>query len=473
MGERHHPTGPGHEATLAFSRRGVTTSQINEQKEIDALVGTSLRHFRVDRLLGRGGMGSVYLGHDTSLDRPVAIKVLSPEMGHDPDIVARFTREARTQARLRHPNVTQIYFIGEDRGLHFFAMEYIDGSTLDRMLERGEQMPWPQAIEYVLMAARGLRAAHIQGFIHRDVKPSNLLLEKDGALKIADFGLVKSVGGDGELTQKGVIVGSPLYMAPEQGRAEAVDHRSDIYSLGCTLYHLLTGKPPFDSSSPVAIMSMHVTDQATRIRATRPDIPETVERLTDRMMNKDPKERFASYDELISALESARPGQREYTGFFRRALAIGIDLGLLGSLSVLLGVYSLPLYPAYFILMHRLLGFTVGKRVFRLQVTDADGRRPSWKAVSLRFAAFAWGPITWAITAGVVYFIYRHKHISFQLAELTGRQLVEPLLYVVLSAVLLVAYLSGFLVAAFHPKRRSLHDLLTRTEVSYAPVSQK
>jgi uncharacterized RDD family membrane protein YckC len=191
------------------------------------------------------------------------------------------------------------------------------------------------------------------------------------------------------------------------------------------------------------------------------------------MMNKDPQGRFGSYDELIEALEAARPGQREYTGFFRRAVAASIDLGLLACTTVLLGIWSLPLYPAYFILMHRLLGYTVGKRVFRLQVTDSEGQRPSWKAVSLRFAAFAWGPIVWAVLAAVVYLIYRNQHISFQLRELTGRQLIEPLLYVALSAVLLVAYLSGFLVAAFHPQRRSLHDLVTKTEVSYAPASQK
>jgi uncharacterized RDD family membrane protein YckC/predicted Ser/Thr protein kinase len=438
--------------------------------EVDALIGTMLKHFRVDRLLGRGAMGAVYLGWDTSLEREVALKVLSPNLAHVPDVVARFVREARSQGKLKHPNVTQIYFIGEDRGLHFFAMEYVEGAPLDQLLERGEKVPWAKALEYVLMAARGLRAAHQQGFIHRDVKPSNLLVDHEGQVKIADFGLVKSTTGDKELTQRGMIVGSPMYMAPEQGRAEECDHRADIYSLGCTFYHLVTGQPPFDAPSPITIMSMHVTDRANRIRANHPDVTEEVERVIDRMMSKDPKDRFANYEELIDALERARPGQRAYTSFWTRVLATGIDVGILGAAAVGLRLWSLPLWPAYFIVMHRLFGQTLGKRVLRLQLTSHKGERPSWKMASLRFLYAAWAPLAWSIAAVIVYFVHRHDAISFQLSSLKARQLVEPLLYVGLSALLLLGWLSGFLVAAFHPRKQALHDLLAGTEVTYAPT---
>ncbi|HZS36302.1 MAG TPA: protein kinase [Polyangia bacterium] len=439
----------------------------------DALVGSRLKHFELTRLLGRGGMGAVYLGIDTSLERPVAIKVLDPEIGIDSETVARFVREARAQAQLGHTNITQIYFIGEDRGVHFFAMEYIEGTPLDVLLGRGDRLDWVKALEHGIAAARGLKAAFAKGFIHRDVKPSNLLVDKDGQVKIADFGLVKSMRGDAQLTRQGVIVGSPLYMAPEQSRAEEVDHRSDIYSLGCTMYHLIAGQPPFDNPSPVAVMSMHVTDRATRLRALRPEVPESMERLIDRMMAKDARNRFASYDELIAAMEAALPGRREHTGFWMRTAALGIDLALVGVTSLLLGRWSFLLAAVYFILMHRFLGQTAGKWLLKLQVTDRDGKRLGWKAASIRYAVFAWGPIAWIGLGTVLYYLHRDRHISFTLSQLKWDSLLQPLLYLALSAIIFLGYLGGFLLAAFHPKKLALHDLLARTEVTYKTRSLK
>src|SRR5207245_9320706 len=195
--------------------------------------------------------------------------------------------EASASARRRNSTVTQTYVIGEDRGINFSAMEFVEGAPLDKKLTKGERIEWPDAVEYIIAAARGLREAYQQGFIHRDVKPSNLLLDKDGQVKIADFGLAKSLKGDVELTREGVIVGSPLYMAPEQGRLENIDHRADIYSLGCALYHLLTGRPPFVAPTPVCVITKHVTDRATPIRALVPDVPDNLCRVVDRMMAKE------------------------------------------------------------------------------------------------------------------------------------------------------------------------------------------
>jgi len=459
-----------HNAATAILPGGPTPA---EGVEVDPLIGTRLKHFELTQLLGRGGMGAVYLGRDTSLDRPVAIKVLAPEIGIDSEMVTRFVREARAQAQLGHANITQIYFIGEDRGVHFFAMEYVDGVLLETILARGEKIPWGRALEIGIATARGLKAALAKGFIHRDVKPSNLLVDKDAQVKIADFGLVKQLAGDAQLTQAGVIVGSPLYMAPEQSRAEELDHRADIYSLGCTIYHLIAGKPPFDNPSPVAVMSMHVTDRATRLRALRPEVPEAVERLVDRMMAKNMNDRFVGYDDLIAAMEAALPGRREYSGFWMRGMALGIDVALLGVLFLLLGRWALLAVPPYFVLTSRFLGQTLGKWLLKLQVTDGDGKLLGWKAALLRFAIFAWAPMLWLGLAAIFYYLHRDTQVSFTLGQLRWTHLWQPLLYVGVSASIFLAYLGGFILAAFHPKKLALHDLMSHTEVTYRQLPRR
>jgi uncharacterized RDD family membrane protein YckC/predicted Ser/Thr protein kinase len=433
----------------------------------DALIGTRLRHFTIEKLLGRGGMGSVYLGRDTSLDRPVAIKVLAPEIATDGEMVTRFVREARTQARLIHPNITQIYFIGEDRGFHFFAMEYVEGTALDTMLESGVKVSWKQALDYAEAAARGLRAAYAAGFIHRDIKPSNLLINKEGHVKIADFGLVKSMKGDAELTREGMVVGSPFYMAPEQGRAGDVDHRSDIYSLGCTLYHLLSGMPPFRSESPVAVMSMHVTDFAQRIRALRPEVPETVERLVDKMMAKQPKHRFQTYDELLGSMEQAAPAVRGHTAFWKRALAIGIDAFASATAFTLLGWWAVPLVVAAMIVPVKLVGQTLGKWLVGLEVVDRNTptQKLSWPKTALRALAVGWGPIVWTGLGAFIYFMHRGHQVTFTVGQLHQENISRALVYFGAAELVLVGYLSGFLVAVFHPQHLTVHDLLCGSEV--------
>jgi uncharacterized RDD family membrane protein YckC len=457
-GER---TGPALEATMLVGERSVAAL---EAPADDPLVGRRLRHFEVTRLLGRGGMGSVYLGLDTSLGRPVALKVLDPELGRDPDVVARFEREARAQARLRHPNVAQIHFIGEESGMHFFAMERLVGPSVDVVIARG-RLPWADAVEHVLAAARGLRAALAEGFVHRDVKPSNLMLDPDSRIKILDFGLVKSMRGDAELTRDGAIIGSPLYMAPEQGRAEDVDHRADIYSLGCALYHMLTGRPPFTAPSPVGIITMHVTDRPTPVRQLAGDVPETVERIVERMMAKQPGDRFPDYDALIAALEAARPGNQTSSGLRARLFALVIDLVPIAVLAYFVGPWAYLAAAIYFTACHRLLGRTLGKRVMRLRVTDHSGNKLSWGAALARFFGASWGLLAWAALAGVVYGLHRNDHVVFQIGRLTWRQLALPLAYTAAAAGVFMAYLGGFLLAVFHPKKRTLHDLLARSEV--------
>ena len=442
-------------------------TEMEARVSADALEGTCLKHFEVVRLLGRGGMGAVYYGSDTSLERPVAIKVLAPEIAHDPEVVVRFEREARAQARLRHPNIAQIYFIGEDRGFHFFVMEYLEGPGLDSLLARPQPLPWAEALEYTIAAGRGLRAASAQGFVHRDVKPSNLMLDREAGIKILDFGLVKSMLGDSQLTRDGAIIGSPLYMSPEQGRGGTVDLRSDIYSLGCALYHMLCGRPPFTGPSPVGVISMHVTDKAPPVRVVNPNVPEVLARIAERMMAKEPAARFANYDELLAALESARADRRELSGFRTRGIALAIDAVLLGAAGYFAGPWVIAVALAYFVLCHHFLGQTAGKWLLGIRVEDPAGSRISWKAALIRFLVFAWGPLAWTLLAVVVYSLHRDQHVAFRMASLTLSQLALPALYVALATAILVAYLAGFLLVAFHPRRLALHDILAHTEVRF------
>jgi len=431
----------------------------------DGLAGTQLQHFTLLRLLGRGGMGAVYSGTDLSLDRPVAIKVLALDIAHDPEIVERFEREARAQARLRHPNIAQIFFIGEERGLHFFVMEYLEGPGLDAVLAKGTPLPWTEAVDYTLAAARGLRAALAHGFVHRDVKPSNLMLDNEAGIKVLDFGLVKSMRGDAQLTRDGAIIGSPLYMSPEQGRGQVADHRSDIYSLGCTLYHMLTGRPPFTGPSPVGIISMHVTDRATAVRELNPQVPQAVAKVVERMLAKDPADRQRDYDELITALENARAPRRELGGMGARGIALGIDALLLLVAAYFLRRLVLPVAFVYWVLCHRLLGQTPGKWLLGIRVESVAGGKISWKAALVRTAAFAWGPVAWSVLLGIVFVLHGNAQVSFKLSKLSLSQLAVPIVYITLATSILVGYMAGFLLVAFHPKRQALHDILAKTLV--------
>ncbi len=267
-------------------------------------LGESLGAFRLDGILGQGGMGTVYRAFDLSLHRPVALKVLSLRSGQDDDeLLDRFQREARAAGGLSHPNITHIYSIGEDRGFHYFAMELVAGRTLGALIQgEGGGLRRSRALDYLLQVARGLRAALVKKVIHRDIKPSNLMLSDEGLIKITDFGLAKMTTRAPDLTTTGVVIGTPLYMSPEQGRGDTVDHRSDIYSLGCTFYHLLAGFPPFSGSSPMNIILSHMTQSPPTLSQHNSEIDPATAELIQRMMRKHPADRFQDYDQLIDAI---------------------------------------------------------------------------------------------------------------------------------------------------------------------------
>ena len=249
-------------------------------------------------------MGVVHEGFDPGLDRAVALKILQPALAGDPQFRERFLREARAMARVAHKNVAQVHFTGEEGGVPFFAMELIAGeSALDRV--RRGPLAVEAALETILQAAAGLQAAHDCGLIHRDVKPANLMIRNDGTVKVLDFGLARVVS-DRHITAADVIMGSPDYMAPEVCRGEEPDHRSDIYGLGASLYHLLAGRTPFEGDTPLAILHKSINETCPRLDTLRAGLSEELCRAVERMMAKNPDDRPQGYAQVL--FELARVG---------------------------------------------------------------------------------------------------------------------------------------------------------------------
>ena len=261
--------------------------------------------YRVDGVVGTGGMGIVYLAYDEALQRPVALKTLLPALTVDPEFVARFKREAQSAAALNHPNITQIYAIGQEGQNPFFAMEMIHGQSLDAIIKEKGALDALQATRYIRQATEGLRHAAQRHLIHRDVKPSNLMLTAEGVVKITDFGLAKASHSQTQLTATGEVLGSPGYISPEQAQGLEIDARSDIYSLGATFYHLVTGKLPFEAPTAVAMIVRHMNDPLRPPRAANPTVPYPISALIQRMMAKRPGKRFQDYDALLKELDRA------------------------------------------------------------------------------------------------------------------------------------------------------------------------
>jgi serine/threonine-protein kinase len=265
--------------------------------------------------LGRGGMGIVYKALDASLNRHVAIKVLTERLTDDQLFLQRFVREAQAAAGVSHPNIVSIYYIGEDNGNPYFVMEYVTGKSLSTMLAEEKRIANPRAAQLILQAAHGLAAAHDKGIIHRDIKPGNLMLDERGMVKIADFGLALPVAADTKLTATGMLVGTPGYLAPEQCRGEVVDHRTDIYALGITFYELLSGTTPFHAESPFALMKQILDEEAPDIAAIHPDVDPETRRIIAKMIAKDRAQRYQSCHEIVTDLEEclAKRGVRSMT----------------------------------------------------------------------------------------------------------------------------------------------------------------
>ena len=279
--------------------------------EFFALQGALLGRYSLDREIGRGGMGIVYLAHEVELDRPVALKLLPPQMAAQPTLRERFLREARTAAKLSHPNVVPIYAVDEVDEFVFFAMAYIDGGTLGERIRGRGPLTSKEAVNMLREVAWALAYSHAEGVVHRDVKPDNILLEKgSGRALVTDFGIAH-VGTEPGMTAAGEVLGTAEFMSPEQASGDEVDPRSDIYALGVVGFYALTGGFPFEGTTAAALLAQHLTKPAPPVASVAPEVPAVLAKAVDRCLRKSPEDRFADGAALAEAMGEGSESERE------------------------------------------------------------------------------------------------------------------------------------------------------------------
>ncbi len=270
--------------------------------------------YELGAVLGRGGMAEVYMARDIRLGRAVAVKTLRADMARDATFQARFRREAQSAASLNHPAIVAVYDTGEDFiggvSLPFIVMEYVDGSTLRDLLHSGRKLLPERSLEITSGVLQALDYSHRNGIVHRDIKPANVMLTRGGAVKVMDFGIARAMGDAGmTMTQTAAVIGTAQYLSPEQAKGEQVDARSDLYSTGCLLYELLTGRPPFIGDSPVAVAYQHVREAAQPPSFYDPEVPPVVDAIVMKSLAKHPDERYQSADDMRADLERALDGR--------------------------------------------------------------------------------------------------------------------------------------------------------------------
>ncbi|MDG2383714.1 MAG: protein kinase [Pirellulaceae bacterium] len=400
-----------------FVYRSESDSKLSSEEPAPSLSplrpGAQVGPYRLIRQLGQGGMGVVLDAEHQASGRRVALKLLSPNLPRTRETIDRFLNEANLAAALSHPRTTFVYEAGEVDGHFFIAMERMPGRTLrDEVQERG-QLPVPQAVDYALDVLEGLEAAHKAGVIHRDVKPSNCFLDEEGRVKIGDFGLSKSLVADSDLTRTGTFLGTPQFAAPEQFRRVDVDHRTDEFAVGATLYFLLAGKPPFTGDA-AAVIAQIVADDPPALNSVNSAVPKSLSRVIQGAMKKDPDQRYCDVAEFRRALLPYSSQGKSIADVGRRVAAFFVD-GLL--LSIVVAVISAALatfqwlsrsasdigiwqgfiatlvWIPYFTACEGMFGCSLGKFWFGLRVVDAEGEPPGiWRSLvrALILPGVAW-----------------------------------------------------------------------------------
>ena len=369
----------------------ATPVKLSDEVEAGPLpAGSMLKHFRVDRQLAAGGMGEVYAGFDPSLNRPVALKTIRPALARDRAFLVRFVREAQAQANVVHPHVVQIYFVGEDQGVWFIAMQLVDGGSLQDEVAGGRGLAWQRVANDFVGLADGMAEAARLNIIHRDIKPANILVDRYGIAHLADFGLATAPGaakepsgtyvrgaldGAESVTHLGTVVGTLPYMAPEQLRGEALDQRADVYGLGATMYHLLSGQPPLQARTPAEALQQ-LGPGLPPIRSRAPGTPRGLARVVDRCLALDVGARFSSHAELARALRGAAPQPEVRPVFLVRLLAALLDVLPFAVLLRFTYSWAPWIAPCALLLSlsagHLMLGASPGQWLMRLRVRTAD-----------------------------------------------------------------------------------------------------
>src|SRR6201994_4381309 len=269
------------------------------------MIGTVLSgRYRLEAKLGSGGMSTVYLARDTTLDPPVAVKVMHREMSEQADQLERFRQEARAVAKLSHPNVVSVIDAGEDGGYPYIVFEYVEGETLKARINRVGALDVQEALAYAIEIGRGLTTAHARNMVHRDIKPQNVLIDAEGRAKLTDFGISRQLEKEG-MTATGRVLGTTDYVAPEQAMGRGADQRSDIYSLGVVLFEMLSGHVPFQADSQVGVAMKHVNEELPDVQGERPEISAATALVVERATSRDPERRYADIGEMIDDLSTA------------------------------------------------------------------------------------------------------------------------------------------------------------------------
>jgi serine/threonine protein kinase len=286
--------------TLSATASGIEGLMVRLQRLVEG-------QYKVERLVGKGGMGAVFLAHDLTLEREVAIKVLPPDISMDEHIVKRFQQEAKTAAKLDHTNIIPIYRVESEGGLNYFVMKYIAGTSLEDVLDQKQQLGIDYIQRVLWEAACALGHAHQRGVVHRDVKPANIMFDHDGRVMLTDFGISKALQAATGFTGTGMIIGTPHYMAPEQAKGGTVDGRADQYSLGVVAYRMITGELPYTGDSVHTILYKHIFEEVPRVSGKRVDTPDFLTNALSRALAKEPEQRFGTMEEFATAVWPEQP----------------------------------------------------------------------------------------------------------------------------------------------------------------------
>ncbi|MFO1064043.1 MAG: protein kinase [Pirellulales bacterium] len=399
----HASSEPGVDVTTGFDSAPSTVPDKNTTTVVTKPSVQVVAGYRLDRLLGEGGMGRVFKGVDGN-GRAVAIKLLSPKLACSDEALQRFKQEGYIASQINHPHCVFVHGVDEERGVPFIAMELMTGRTLKDLVTAQGPLPYKEAVRLILQCIDGLIEAHRQGMIHRDIKPANCYLDEERNVKIGDFGLARSLVDDSELTRTGAFLGTPLFASPEQLLGQPIDERSDIYSLSATLYYLLAGRAPFESPNAAQVIAKIASSEPPRLRDEGIEIPSRLESIVRKGLERDRSRRYESFAQMRADLLPLVAGGQERASLVVRWLALVVDgttCSALNGLFALLGYsltgYTILSHPAavlgfsaavmlcYFVLQEWLFGTTLGKSLFRLRVVDAEtGDRPRFKQALLR-----------------------------------------------------------------------------------------